>query len=32
MGGEGGCEEGWRSYLGIICDHGDVQFIVLCLL
>ena len=32
MGGDGGCEEGWKSYLGIVCDHGDVMFIALCLL
>ena len=32
MGGEGGCEEGLRSYQGIVCDHGDVLFIALFLL
>ena len=32
MGGEGGCEEGLRSYQGIVCDHGDLLFIALFLL
>ena len=29
--GEGG-RGGWRSYQGIVCDHGDVLFNALCLL
>ena len=32
MGGEGGCEGGWNSYLGISCNHDEVLFIALCLL